>query len=89
MRSLHECFFYNCIGLHNKFLLIGALATPKTSVAYDMAAKSYLKQARDLINKKDFQGASDAAALVLQYDPVNYNAWVSGVLIDRRVNLDP
>jgi Tfp pilus assembly protein PilF len=48
-----------------------------------MAAKTYLKQARDLISKKDFQGASDAAAQVLQHDPVNYNAWVSGELIDR------
>lgn len=41
-----------------------------------MAAKSYLKQARDLITKKDFQGASNAAIQVLQQDPANYNAHV-------------
>ena len=51
-----------------------------------MATKSYLKQARELINKKDYQGASNAAMQALQHDPVNYNAYVS-VMIDRAVNL--
>jgi len=36
--------------------------------------KTKLKAARDLIGKKDFQGAYDAASQVLSYDARNYNA---------------
>jgi hypothetical protein len=40
----------------------------------DMATvKANLKLARDLINKKDFKSAHDAAQQVLVYDPSNYN----------------
>jgi hypothetical protein len=37
------------------------------------ATKANLKLARDLINKKDFRGAYDAANRVLINDPKNYN----------------
>jgi hypothetical protein len=35
--------------------------------------KANLKLARDLINKKDFKSAYDAAKQVLIYDSSNYN----------------
>lgn len=57
-----------------RILCYGALATSESWFPLIMAAKSYLKQARDLITKKDFQGASKAAIQALDHDPGNYNA---------------
>ena len=37
------------------------------------ATKAQLKLARDLIGKKDYRGAQEAANQVLNYDPLNYN----------------
>ena len=37
-------------------------------------AKNKLKIARDALSKKDYAQARDAAALVLEYEPDNYNA---------------
>ena len=39
--------------------------------------KNKLKSARDLIGKKDFDGARNAAQDVLSYEPENYNAYVT------------
>ena len=46
--------------------------------------KTKLKNARDLIAKKDYAKAREAAAEVLSYEPDNYNAlvtenWVTAV----------
>lgn len=40
------------------------------------STKAQLKLARDLIGKKDYRGAHDAAKQVLNYDPSNYNGLV-------------
>jgi len=39
-------------------------------------AKSHLKAARDHISKKDYSSAKKEAALVLDFEPENYNAFV-------------
>jgi superkiller protein 3 len=44
-------------------------------------AKAKLKLARESINKKDFTSARDAAGQILEYEPDNYNASVSIVLL--------
>jgi superkiller protein 3 len=36
--------------------------------------KSKLKQAKELLGKKDYAGARDAANQVLEYEPENYHA---------------
>jgi len=39
--------------------------------------KARLKLARESIGRKDFASAHDAANQVLEYEPENYNAFVS------------
>ena len=39
-------------------------------------AKTHLKAARDSLSKKDYQNAKTESALVLDFEPENYNAWV-------------
>ena len=39
--------------------------------------KGKLKAARDALNKKDFQSAHDISLQILEYEPENYNAYVS------------
>lgn len=37
-------------------------------------AKTHLKAARDSLSKKDYQNAKTESALVLDFEPENYNA---------------
>ena len=39
--------------------------------------KGKVKAARDALNKKDYQLAHDTSLQVLEYEPDNYNAYVS------------
>ena len=39
--------------------------------------KEKLKAARDALSKKNFQSAHDTSLQILEYEPENYNAYVS------------
>jgi superkiller protein 3 len=41
--------------------------------------KGKIKAAREALNKKDFQSAHDTSLQILEYEPENYNAYVSWV----------
>lgn len=43
--------------------------------------KTHLKAARDSITKKDYPNAKKEAALVLDFEPENYNACVNNALM--------
>lgn len=49
-------------------------------------AKTKLKTARDALGKKQYDAARDAALQVLDYEPDNYNAYVSVQILSHTID---